>query len=137
VSNGSSAGSSILKTGHPARFVFCINKLIPGLACDFSIYDTIGQPVTRFQSKVRGPEDSYDPATGLRIVCDIDELLLLPGRYRMDVAIVGDKQLQDFIEAAAVFEVAEGHVRGRPAQSDEKFSVHMSHRWTLPTKSQA
>jgi lipopolysaccharide transport system ATP-binding protein len=134
VTNGSNGASSILKTGHPARFVFCINAIVPGLACDFSIYDTIGQPVTRFTSKVRGPEDGYDPKNGLRIVCELDELLLLPGRYRIDAAIVGDSRLQDFIEAAAVFEVAEGHVRGRPAQSDEKFSVSMSHRWTLPTK---
>jgi lipopolysaccharide transport system ATP-binding protein len=68
-------------------------------------------------------------------VCELDELLLLPGRYRIDVAIVGDNRLQDFIEAAAVFEVGEGHVGGRPAQQDGKFSVVMSHRWTLPTKS--
>lgn len=133
VSNGSGA-SSILKTGHPARFVFGINALIPGLACDFSIYDTIGQPIISFRSKVRGPEDVYDSQNGLQIVCELDELLLLPGRYRIDVAIVGDSRLQDFIEAASVFEVAEGHVRGRPAQPDEKFSVSMSHRWTLPTK---
>lgn len=133
VTNGS-GGSSILKTGHPARFTFQIDKIIPGLACDFSIYDTIGQPVTSFRSKVRGPEDVYDPANGLSIVCDLDELLLLPGRYRIDVAIIGDSRLQDFIEAAAVFEVAEGHVRGRPAQHDGKFNVSMSHRWMLPTK---
>jgi len=50
------------------------------------------------------------------------------------VAIVGDNRLQDFIEAAAVFEVGDGHVGGRPAQHDGKFSVVMSHRWTLPTK---
>jgi lipopolysaccharide transport system ATP-binding protein len=60
--------------------------------------------------------------------------LLLPGRYRIDVAITGDNWLQDFIEAATVFEVAEGQVRGRPAQHDGKFSVIMDHRWTVPTK---
>jgi lipopolysaccharide transport system ATP-binding protein len=104
------------------------------MACDFFIYDTMGQPVTRFKSKVRGPEDSYDPKNGLQFTCELDELLLLPGRYRIDVAIVGDNRLQDFVEAAAVFEVGEGHVRGRQAQSDGKFSVCMSHRWTLPTR---
>jgi len=135
VTSGSNGASSILKTGHPARFVFCINAIVPGLACDFSIYDTIGQPVTSFKSKVHGPEDVYDPKNSQRIVCELDELLLLPGRYRIDVAIVGDSRLQDFIEAAAVFEVAEGHIQGRPAQSDEKFSVCMAHRWTLPIKS--
>ena len=129
VTNGSSA---ILRTGHPARFIFQVNALIPGLACNFNVYDTIGQPVTSFQSRVRGPEDSSDPGNGLKFVCELDELLLLPGRYRVDVAIIGDNRLQDFIEAATVFEVAEGQVRGRPVQPDGKFSVSMSHRWTLP-----
>jgi lipopolysaccharide transport system ATP-binding protein len=129
VTNGSSA---IVRTGHPARFMFEVDTLLPGMACNFNVYDTIGQPVTSFQSRVRGPEDSRDPANGMKFVCELDELLLLPGRYRVDVAIIGDNRLQDFVEAATVFEVAEGHVRGRPVQPDGKFSVSMSHRWTLP-----
>ena len=127
-------GQSILKTGHPARFIFCVNALVPGIACNFFIYDSIGQPVTSFYSRVRGPEDAYDPKSGLKFVCELDELLLMPGRYRIDVAIVGDNRLQDFIEAATVFEVGDGQVGGRPAQHDGKFSVIMEHRWTLPTK---
>jgi lipopolysaccharide transport system ATP-binding protein len=129
VTNGSSA---ILRTGHPARFVFQVDNLVPGMACNFNVYDTIGQPVTSFQSRVRGPEDSSDPGNRQKFVCELDELLLLPGRYRVDVAIIGDNRLQDFIEAATVFEVAEGDVRGRPVQPDGKFSVSMSHRWILP-----
>ncbi len=129
--NGS---SSILKTGHPAQFIFGVNAFVPGLACNFFIYDTIGQPLTSFYSKVRGPEDAYDSKNGLKFICELDELLLLPGRYRIDVAIVGDNRLQDFIEAAAVFEVGDGDVGGRPAQHDGKFSVSMSHRWTIPTR---
>jgi lipopolysaccharide transport system ATP-binding protein len=131
VSNGS---SPILKTGHPAQFVFCVDAFVPGIACNFFIYDSIGQPVTSFYSRARGSEDRYDPTGGLRFVCDLDELLLLPGRYRIDVAIVGDNKLQDFIEAAAVFEVGDGQVGGRLAQHDGKFSVMLDHRWTLPTK---
>jgi len=134
VFNGSQGLSSILKTGHPARFVFSVDAIVPGMACNFSIYDTIGQPVISFTSKARGPQDTYDPKNGLMFVCELDELLLLPGRYRIDAAIVGDNRLQDFVEAAAVFEVGEGHVRGRPAQPDGKFSVSMSHRWALPIK---
>jgi lipopolysaccharide transport system ATP-binding protein len=126
--------SSNLKTGHPARFVFSVNAIVPGMGCNFFIYDTIGQPITSFQSKVSGPDDTYDPTNDLKFVCELDELLLLPGRYRIDVAIVGDNSLQDFIEAAAVFEVVEGQVRGRPSQPDGKFSVSMSHRWTIPTR---
>lgn len=128
--NGS---SSILKTGRPVRFAFQVDKLVPAMSCNFHIYDTIGQPVTSFTSKVRGPEDTSDPGNGRKFVCELDELLLLPGRYRIDVAIIGDNRMQDFIEAATVFEVSEGQVGGRPVQSDGKFSVTMSHRWTLPS----
>jgi lipopolysaccharide transport system ATP-binding protein len=131
VTNGS---SSILKTGQPARFVFWVDNSVPGIACNFFIHDAIGQPVTSFYSRVRGPEDTYDPENGLKFVCELDELLLLPGRYRIDVAIVGDNKLQDFIEGAGVFEVGDGQVGGRPAQHDGKASVVMEHRWTLPTK---
>jgi lipopolysaccharide transport system ATP-binding protein len=134
VSSNGNGPSSLLKTGYPARFVFCVNAFVPGIACNFFIHDSIGQPVTSFYSRVRGPEDTYDPLGGLKFVCDLDELLLLPGRYRIDVAIVGDNKLQDFIEAAAVFEVGDGQVGGRLAQHDGKFSVMMEHRWTLPTK---
>jgi lipopolysaccharide transport system ATP-binding protein len=97
------------------------------------VYDTIGQPLTSFTTKVRGPEDSNDPGNGKKFICDVEELLLLPGRYRVDVAIIGDNRMQDFVEAATVFDVGEGHVAGRPSQSDGKFSVTMSHRWTLPS----
>jgi lipopolysaccharide transport system ATP-binding protein len=134
VSANGNGPSSILKTGRPARFVFCVDAFVPGIACNFFIYDSIGQPVTSFYSRARGPEDTYDPTNGLKFVCDLDELLLLPGRYRIDVAIVGDNKLQDFIEAATVFEVGDGQVGGRLTQHDGKFSVMMDHRWTLPTK---
>ena len=133
VSSGNGS-STILKTGQPARFSFCVNDFVPGIACNFFIHDSIGQPVTSFYSRVRGPEDIFDPNNGLKFVCDLDELLLLPGRYRIDVAIVGDNRLQDFIEAAAVFEVGDGQVGGRLAQHDGKFSVMMDHRWTIPTR---
>lgn len=126
--------STILRTGLPARFIFCVNATVPGIACNFFISDSIGQPVASFYSRVRGPEDTYDPKNGLKFVCDFDQLMLMPGRYRIDVAVVGDNRLQDFIEAAAVIEVGDGQVGGRPAQHDGKFSVVMEHRWTLPTK---
>jgi lipopolysaccharide transport system ATP-binding protein len=134
VTNGSNGYSSILKTGQPARFVFCVDAFVPGIACNFFIHDAIGQPITSFYSRLRAPEDVYEPMNGSKFVCELDELLLLPGRYRIDVAIVGDNLLQDFIEAAAVFEVVEGQVRGRPSPNDGKSSVSMSHRWTIPTQ---
>jgi lipopolysaccharide transport system ATP-binding protein len=62
----------------------------------------------------------------------VDNLLLLPGRYRVDIKIFGDNQLQDHVEAATVFDVAEGAVAGRPVVAEKRFSIMMPHRWTLP-----
>jgi lipopolysaccharide transport system ATP-binding protein len=126
--------STILRTGHPVRFSFEVDGLLPGIACNFTIFDTIGQRVASFKSKERGPEDIFDPSLGNRFVCELDELMLLPGRYRMNVSLVGDNRLQDSVVAAAVFEVEEGHIRGRLAHADGKTSVCMAHRWTLPTE---
>lgn len=126
--------SSSLKTGQPARFEFSVSAAVIGLACDFHIYDSIGQPVASFTSKLRGPEDSQGFPNDLKFICEMDELLLLPGRYRIDVAITGDDRLQDFIEAATVIEIGEGHVRGRPTRSGGKFNVGMIHRWTVPAR---
>src|SRR5207249_10828965 len=39
VTNNSNGSSSILKTGHPASFVFGVSASVPGIGCDFSIYD--------------------------------------------------------------------------------------------------
>jgi lipopolysaccharide transport system ATP-binding protein len=134
VTGTGSGPSAVLKTGHPARFSFWVDALVPGITCSFTIYDSIGQAVTTFKSRVNGPEDTYASENGTMFVCALDELLLLPGRYRINVVIVGDNRLQDSVPAAAVFEVTEGHIRGRLVQPDGKSSVSLVHRWTLPTR---
>ena len=136
ISGGGIASSSTLKTGYPCRFVFYVDTPLPGIGCTFAFYDHLGQPITRFKSDIQAPQDSYDPESSTKFVCELDELLLQPGRYYLDVSIVGDNRLQDYVQAATFFEVAEGNVGGRPTQPDEnkRFSVSMPHRWTLPTK---
>jgi lipopolysaccharide transport system ATP-binding protein len=62
----------------------------------------------------------------------VEQLLVLPGRYRVDVGIVGDNRLQDYVEAATFFEVTEGFIDGRLERHKEKFSVAIPHVWTLP-----
>jgi lipopolysaccharide transport system ATP-binding protein len=133
VVDGRSGSPSTLKAGYPARFVFHVDTRLPDTACTFSLHNHIGQPITRFSSQVRGSEDTHHADNALKFVCELDELLLLPGRYRVDVSIIGDNRLQDFVEAATVFDVSEGHLDGRPTQSSKKFNVLMPHRWVLPT----
>lgn len=135
VNCGSNESSTSLKSGSAAEFIFHTDTVVPGMGCAFFLYDMVGQPVANFKSKSWGPEDTYDPNLDSEIVCEIDKLLLLPGRYRMDVSIIGDDRLQDFVEAAIVFDVGEGHINGRPVQPDKRFRVSIPHRWKLPSAS--
>jgi lipopolysaccharide transport system ATP-binding protein len=124
--------SERLATGRPARFTFQFSGMQRGLACSFSLYDQYGRQVAHFNSAVFGPEDAQDPDLGARSVCEIDELTLVPGRYRMNVAVATGTEMQDHVESALVFNVEQGQLRGRPvAGSNGHCVVCMQHRWTV------
>ena len=122
----------VLATGQPARIRLHVDALLPRLGCSFTLYDQLGQPVTYFDSTEHGVQDTTRP--GARVFCcEIDEVLLVPGRYRMNAAIASDGELHDHVEAAAVVDVEPGIVRGRPVLRDGAYgSVMMPHRWVTP-----
>jgi len=132
--DGNGVRASTLTTGRPARFAFQVSGLIRGISCLFDIFDHLGHPVAKFQSDIPGPEDSYDPEGGLNFVCELDELFLVAGRYRINVLIRGGGEWQDFVEAAGVLAVEEGNLNGRPISPAQinRVSVCMPHRWKLP-----
>lgn len=132
ISDGSEAPSSVLKAGGPARFVFHLNRAMAGISCLFVLFDHLGQHITVFESSISGNDDTRDQALSSTFMCELDELLLLPGRYRMNVLIRDSGEQQDFVEAAAMFDVAGGHVNGRPLKPRKRVSVYMPHRWMLP-----
>ncbi|WP_414576664.1 ABC transporter ATP-binding protein [Anabaena sp. CCY 9402-a] len=122
--------STTLATGCPARFVFYVTNEQPQMSCSFTIYDQYGQPVTNFNSRKHMSEDENYSSNPEKIICDIDELLLVPGRYRINVAITSEGELQDHLEAAAILEVEQGYIRGYPVIADGKYgSVCIPHRW--------
>ena len=122
-----------LATGRPARFVFHVTGIQSGMSCIFTLYDQHGHPVVHFNSAVHGQDDLSDPQIGARFLCEIDELLLIPGRYRINAAIMTDGELQDHIEAAAILEIDQGELRGRPVAMDAGYgNICMQHRWITP-----
>jgi lipopolysaccharide transport system ATP-binding protein len=134
ICDGAACPSPTLVTGRPARFIFCVSAIQPQTSCVFTLYDQQGSPVTFFNSALHGPEDSHDPLRESKFVCDVDELLLVPGRYRINVAIANHGELEDHVEAAAFFDVQEGQLRGRPIRHGRQYgSVCLQHRWTVPT----
>ncbi|MBN1217550.1 MAG: ABC transporter ATP-binding protein [Anaerolineae bacterium] len=134
ISNGTYASLSILKTGEPAHFVFHVTGKVPNMSCVFGFHDGQGRDITWLDSRVHGPEDTLDSNLGLKFVCEMDQLLIWPGRYSIDVRIIGDNVLQDHIEGAVFIDVADGQVDGRPESYREGGGgVCLPHRWILPT----
>jgi lipopolysaccharide transport system ATP-binding protein len=128
------AGATLV-SGVPARFAFHVTGIGSRMGCRFTIFNDLGQPVTTMNSMVTGPEDRHEPTMDARFECLVDELLLLPGRYRVDVAIHGKGHLQDELEAAAFFDVEQGVLRGRPVTGgDHAGHVTFPHRWLAPQR---
>jgi lipopolysaccharide transport system ATP-binding protein len=132
---GEESAGGTLVTGGPARFAFHVSQVHSRMGCRFTIFNDLGQPVTTMDSMVPGPEDRHEPSLEPRFECLIDELLLLPGRYRIDVTLHGKGHLQDLLEAAAFFDVEQGVLRGRPVTGvDQAGNTFLPHRWVAPQR---
>ncbi|OCQ90672.1 ABC transporter [Nostoc sp. MBR 210] len=133
ISNSRNYPSHTLATGFPAIFTFHVTGIRSGLSCCFTIYDQYGQPVTYFDSSVHSQEDMTHPQQETKFICEINELLLIPGRYRINAAIMCDGEFQDDVKAAAFFEVEQGNLRGRPVNRVTGYgNVLIQHRWIKP-----
>ena len=134
VSDGGERPTTLLKAGGPARFTFDVSGMLANLSCGFTILDDLGQPLAQFKSDVPGPEDGQRSDGRVQFICDIDELMLVPGRYRLDVFIRGGGERQDLLEAATFFDVEVGQLRGRQitAPENQRISMLMPHRWQSP-----
>ena len=122
-----------LASGRPARVSLWTDRATPGLSCSFDIYDQAGQPVTYFDSSEHGSEDSTLPRdSGPAFTCRIPELLLVPGRYRIDATVSLDGEVQDHVPGAAVIDVQQGLLDGRPILRGANYgSVILHHRWAV------
>jgi len=126
--------SNMLVTGAPAHFIFHLNRIEPNLTCAFTIFDQRGQPVSQFNSRNWGLQASLRGVPQRALCCRIDELLLVPGHYRINVGIRVCGELQDRVEGAAFFNVEQGVVRGqRTPDSGGYGAVFFPHQWSIPT----
>jgi lipopolysaccharide transport system ATP-binding protein len=128
--------SRTLVTGQSARFVFQTNRALTGLSCIFSIYNQNGALVTSLDSAIHSPDDYRGKGLIDEFICDLEELPLTPGRYRINVALMIGGELQDHVEGAISFDVAPGVMRGRPIESNggRGGSVIMAHLWKSVSK---
>jgi lipopolysaccharide transport system ATP-binding protein len=119
--------------GNPATIVVHVTEVLPMLECRLTIVNTLGQPVATLDSEISAPSDIRDAELGSRIECDIACLPLVPGRYRVDVLLKANRQLQDGLQAAAFFDVEPGVMVDRPMPAmGSDGDVVLEHAWRLP-----
>ncbi len=123
--------------GNPATLVVHLTGLVPDIRCILRIFNSTGTAVVTFDSEMSAATDVLDLSLGPRIECALPSLPLLPGRYRLDVEVLGNRQFQDGLRGAAFFDVEPGVVAGRPmpAAGGGIFagSVFLPHAWRLPS----
>jgi lipopolysaccharide transport system ATP-binding protein len=78
-----------------------------------------------------------DGALRDKLICDIEQLPLLPGRYRLHVNVATAAENQDSLDAAAVFDVEEGLYDGRRERATPYGVFTASHHWTTPVDAAA
>ncbi len=129
-----SGEADVVAGGRGAKIVVEITEVLPMMECELTILNSLGHPITTFDSELTGPEDVRDGELGARIECEIASLPLIPGRYRVDVLLKGRQEIQDGLQAAAFFDVEPGVVEGRPiSEKGADGDVVLPHVWRLPS----
>ncbi len=135
VSDGQGGPRGTLRTGQAARFTLDVSKVASGLECVFFVYDEFGHMVTVFDSQVFAACDERKVSDHPRLICEVDEILLAAGRYRIDTVIISNARQQDWLVGATYFQVLPGDIRGRPAkQTRPNSNVSFPHRWQVPSQ---
>lgn len=129
---GGTATGGALCSGSSARFEVVLSGLLPDTSVLLKVHDDLGQPVCSFDSSLTAP---YDVECGDApvFVCEVDELPLVEGRYRLDVVVRGrGGKRQDDLVGAVHFDVLQGLLRERPVTREALGRVAVPHRWSAP-----
>ncbi|MGA2065026.1 MAG: ABC transporter ATP-binding protein [Thermoguttaceae bacterium] len=130
---GTSDGSSnaVVACGDPVRIMFRLNSRANAARLVFALYDQFGAVVSDFDTRDRCELDATGGEDENCITCFIDELTLVPGRYRMNVLIETVEGVQDHVIGALSFDVQEGRLRGRPVPLGTRGTSCITHRWAF------
>lgn len=128
--NGNSTASPM--TGRPLRLSFQFTQPVRKPVVVFTIYDSLGNAITCFDSSRAGPNDiQQESGVTQNVICEMEELLLVSGRYRINAQLSVQGEMEDRIEGAISFYVESGSVRGRITPNNSSFgSLDLPHRWT-------
>jgi lipopolysaccharide transport system ATP-binding protein len=134
--SGGHAG--VIRSGEPLHIVVETTGVLRDSACALHLYNALGQPVATLDSAAPARGDEHYEL-GVRAIfrCDVPELLLAPGAYRVDIALTGDGYRQDAVPAAVMFDVEEGVVAGRAVTAGGLGDAAIPHRWSVPATSRS
>jgi lipopolysaccharide transport system ATP-binding protein len=127
-----SGQSDMVVGGRTATITVEVTKALPKMECRLVIVNSLGQPVTALDSEVSSTSDVRDPELGTSIECEIESLLLVPGRYRIDLSVKAAEHTQDALLGAAYFDVEPGMIGDRlmPSTASDG-DVVLPHVWRL------
>jgi len=133
IRDASGTHPDVVVGGRPATITIHVTDVLPEMHCRLTIANSLGQPITTFDTELPSPHDVRDSELGPRIECEIGALPLLPGRYRIDVVLKARNQIQDGLLAAGFFDVEPGVLGERPMPtSGADGDVVVDHLWRLP-----
>jgi lipopolysaccharide transport system ATP-binding protein len=127
---GSGDKCESIMTGGSLRLVFQLSDHSLPITCTFTIYNHLGMAIAAFDSSKTGAHDVHHARHGRLLICALERVMLMPGDYRINVAIRSPGCLHDHVEGAAAFVVHPGLLDGRPVGSVvSNTSVCFPHRW--------
>jgi lipopolysaccharide transport system ATP-binding protein len=133
IRDASGSHPDVVVGGRPATITVHVTDVLPEMHCRLTIVNSLGEPITTFDTELSSPRDVRDAQLGPRIECEVGALPLLPGRYRIDVVLKARNQIQDGLIAAGFFDVEPGVLGERPMpMSGADGNVIVDHLWRLP-----
>jgi lipopolysaccharide transport system ATP-binding protein len=121
----------LLVYGKTACFRFELSEWRPHLACQFTVYSHLHGTVCRLTSLAHAPADRSGERC--EFVCEIPDLPLTPGQYRINAAVVSGSVVEDHVESALTFDVEFGSLDGRSLAPYQGSGVVVPrHRWIVP-----
>jgi lipopolysaccharide transport system ATP-binding protein len=126
--------AGVIRSGEPLEVLVSTTGVLRDSTCALHLYNALGQPVATLDSAAPSRGDRYHDDDGPTVFrCEVPDLPLVPGSYRVDVTLTGDGYVQDSMPAAGQFDVEQGVLGGRAVTSGAVGDVAVAHRWSVPT----
>jgi lipopolysaccharide transport system ATP-binding protein len=121
--------STTVAAGQPLIVAFHFPKPLREPRMVFALYNQYGHLIADFDTGILSAADSVPDRVCTDLRCRIPEMTLLPGEYRMNVALSLDGQMHEHVEGALFIDVDEGCLRGRPVLASHRGAAVIPHTW--------